>query len=292
MELLALDREGRATAASCAASCAPGGHPAYPLVTGAKSHWTWLSPPSPRWEGPVTLTLVATTTAPSRPATARRTTIALKILMAGTGLVFVGYVLLHMYGNLHAFAGEEAFNAYAENLRTIGEPFLPYGGLLWIIRVVLILSLVGHAYAAFALWARAGNARRTKYAAGKAALRTAWMRWGGVFILLFLVWHLLHFTIIKISVNADATGPDVTNNPYQLVVASFEVPWMTLIYLLAMVALGLHLAHGVFSAQQTLGWTGTPGAYRTAKMIGVVTAVVIAGGFAIPPLAILFGLIK
>ena len=90
----------------------------------------------------------------------------------------------------------------------------------------------------------------------------------------------------------DATGPDVENNPYKLVVASFQVPWMTLIYVLAMIALGLHLAHGVFSAMQTLGWTSTAASYRRAKLLGHTTAVVIAGGFLIPPLAILFGLIK
>ena len=235
---------------------------------------------------------MATTTAPSRPPSARRTTIALKILMALTGLVFVGYLFLHMYGNLKALSGEEAFNTYAEHLRTFGEPILPYGGLLWIVRVVLLVSLVGHGYAAFALWARAGNARRTKYAAARTALRTAWMRWGGIFLLLFLVWHLLHFTIIKISPNPDATGPNVVNNPYELVVASFQVPWMTLIYLLAMGALFLHLMHGVFSAGQTLGWTDSPAAYRRAKLVGWATAAVIAGGFCIPPLAILFGLIK
>ncbi len=248
--------------------------------------------PSPRSVAATTLPLVATTTAPSRPASARRTTIALKILMATTGLVFVGYLLLHMYGNLKALSGEEAFNVYAEHLRTFGEPILPYGGLLWIVRVVLIVSLLGHGYAAFTLWARAGNARRTRYAAGKAALRTAWMRWGGVFLLLFLVWHLLHFTVVKISPNPDATGPDVENNPYRLVVASFQVPWMTLIYVLAMVALALHLSHGVFSAMQTLGWTNNAASYRRAKLLGHASAVVIAGGFLIPPLAIVFGLIK
>lgn len=212
--------------------------------------------------------------------------------MAGTGLVFVGYVLLHMFGNLKALSGEEAFNGYAENLRTIGEPILPYGGLLWIVRVVLLLSLVGHAYAAFALWSRAGNARRTKYAAGRAAMRTAWMRWGGVALLLFVVWHLLHFTILKISPNPDAQGVDVEQNPYRLVVASFQVPWMTLVYLLALVALAFHLSHGVFSAQQTLGWTMSRGAHRRAKVLGHVVAAVVAVGFAIPPLAILFGLIE
>jgi succinate dehydrogenase / fumarate reductase cytochrome b subunit len=235
---------------------------------------------------------VATTTAPSRPASARRTTIALKVLMAGTGLVFVGFVLLHMYGNLKVLSGEEAFNTYAEHLRTFGEPILPYGGLLWILRVVLILSLVGHLYAGLGLWARAGNARRTRYSAARTAMRTKWMRWGGIALLLFLVWHLLEFTIVKISVNPDAQGADVVNNPYRLVVSSFQVPWLTIIYLIAMGALGLHLAHGIFSSQQTLGWTSSPAAYRRARAIGYTLAAVIAVGFIIPPLAILFGLIK
>ncbi len=212
--------------------------------------------------------------------------------MAGTGLVFVGFVLVHMYGNLKLLAGEEAFNTYAEHLRTFGEPILPYEGLLWIIRVGLLVSIVGHLYAAFSLWARAGTARRTRYSAARSALRTTWMRWGGVAILLFLVWHLIQFTIVKVSVNPDAQGADVVNNPYQLVVASFQVPWMTLIYVLALLALALHLSHGIFSSQQTLGWTGTPAGHRRAKVIGHGLAAVIVVGFLIPPLAILFGLIK
>jgi len=212
--------------------------------------------------------------------------------MAVTGLVFVGFVLIHMYGNLKALQGELAFNTYAEHLRTFGEPILPYEGLLWILRVGLLASLVGHLYAAFALWGRAGLARRNRYSATKTVWRTAWMRWGGVALLLFIVWHLLQFTILKVSVNAAANGPDVVNNPYRLVVASFQVPWMTILYLVAMAALGLHLAHGIFSSQQTLGWTSTPAAYRRAKAVGYGLAAVIAVGFIIPPLAILFGLIK
>ena len=234
---------------------------------------------------------MATTTS-ARPVTGRRTTIALKILMASTGVVFIGFVLLHMYGNLKLLAGEEAYNTYAEHLRTIGEPMLPYAGALWVIRIVLILSLVGHVYAAFTLWSRAGTARRTKYAAAKTAMRTAWMRWGGAFLLLFLVWHLLQFTIVKFSVNPDEQGADVTSNPYELVVASFQVPWLTLVYVLAMVALAFHLSHGTFSAQQTLGWTMTPAAYTRAKMVGYAVAAVVVVGFLIPPLAIQFGLIK
>lgn len=232
-----------------------------------------------------------TTTLSPRGTTARSTTIALKLLMAVTGLVFVGYLLLHMYGNLKSLSGEEAFNTYAHHLRTFGEPMLPYGGLLWIVRVVLILSIIGHAYAAFTLWSRAGSARRTKYAAVKTAATSQWMRWGGVFLLLFVVWHLLHFTIVKISPNGDKQGPSITQNPYQLVVASFQVWWMVLIYVAAMVALFMHLMHGAYSAQQTLGWTGSPEARARAKTVGLATAAIVVVGFLIPPLSIAFGLI-
>jgi succinate dehydrogenase subunit C (EC 1.3.5.1) len=224
---------------------------------------------------------------------ARRTTIALKLLMAATGLFFVLYVLLHMYGNLKVLAGPEAFDTYAHHLRTFGEPMLPYGGLLWIFRILLIGSLIGHAYAAFTLWSRAGSARRTKYAALKTAASATWMRWGGVALLIFVTWHLIHFTILKPVVNT--AGPDaaaIKASPYAMVVASFQLWWMVLIYLLALAALGLHLAHGVFSAQQTLGYTQTPKARARAKGIGHVVAALVVVGFAIPPLAILFGLVK
>jgi succinate dehydrogenase / fumarate reductase cytochrome b subunit len=232
-----------------------------------------------------------TTSAPSRPRTARSTTIALKVLMAGTGLVFVGFVLAHMYGNLMALGGERAFNTYAEHLRTFGEPMLPRSGFLWVLRIALILALVGHVYAAFALWARANGARSQRYAVKKAVFQSfssKWMRWGGVFILLFLVWHLLQFTIVKI----DVSGAGVTDNPYRLVVNSFQTWWLTLIYVLAMLALYMHLAHGVFSATQTLGWTQTARAHDRSVLIGHLVAAFVVVGFLIPPLAILFRLVK
>ena len=83
--------------------------------------------------------------------------------MALTGLVFIGYVVLHMYGNLKVFAGQEAFDEYAHHLRVLGEPMLPHEGALWILRLGLILSLVVHVYCAVVLWRRAARARTTKY---------------------------------------------------------------------------------------------------------------------------------
>ncbi|HNI69974.1 MAG TPA: succinate dehydrogenase cytochrome b subunit [Marmoricola sp.] len=223
-------------------------------------------------------------------ARAARTTIALKLSMATSGLVFIGFVLLHMYGNLKAFAGHDAFNEYAEHLRTFGEPMLPYGGLLWVIRVVLIVCLVVHVASAASLAARASKARPVKYQAKKnkhSSISSRTMRWGGIAILLFLIWHLLNFTIVRINV----TGGE-NSDPYNLVVDSFSTWWLTVIYLLAMLALGLHLHHGTWSALQTLGLTNSARSRKLAKSTGLVVAVVIAGGFTLVPLFTLFGVIS
>nr|WP_246305101.1 succinate dehydrogenase cytochrome b subunit [Nocardioides marinisabuli] len=235
-----------------------------------------------------TVTDVATSTL-VRGARASRSTITLKILMAGSGALFILYVLLHMYGNLKAFSGESAFNEYAEHLRELGEPMLPYAGFLWLFRSALIIALVVHVYAAVTLWKRAKAARPVQYEVNKykhSSISSRTMRWGGLTLLLFLVWHLLNFTIVKVN----PTGGE-TNNPYQLMVDTFGLWWMTLIYLAAMVALGLHLHHGTFSAAQTLGWTSTAAARTRARTLGWVLAVVIAGGFSLVPLFTLFGVI-
>jgi succinate dehydrogenase / fumarate reductase cytochrome b subunit len=232
---------------------------------------------------------VATTTL-VRGARAVRSTIALKILMALSGLIFVAFVLAHMYGNLKAFSGHEAFNDYAEYLRTMGEPLLPYSGALWILRLGLIVSLVVHVYAALVLWRRARTARSTPYQVKKhtgATWASLLMRWGGVTLLLFVGWHLLNFSVGKVNV---AGGPN--DDPYVLLVDTFTTWWMTLIYLLAMAMLGAHLHHGFWSAFQTLGMTGSARARSTAKTVGLVLAVVIVVGYSAVPVAVLAGIIE
>lgn len=218
----------------------------------------------------------------------------LKLLMASSGALFVLYVLLHMYGNLKLLSGEQPFNEYADSLRTLLMPILPHGGVLWILRVLLIVAVVAHVYAAFKLWARANQARPDRYAVAKAAtagLKSKMMRWGGVALLLFVVWHLLQFTIVKFNVNGAVDSAAVKHNPFQLTYSAFEVWWVVLIYLIAMFALAMHLFHGVWSMAQTLGWTSTASARRTWKALSVVLAVVIGVGFIIPPLAIAFGMV-
>ena len=223
-------------------------------------------------------------------ARASRSTIALKMLMAVSGLIFVGFVLTHMYGNLKAFEGHDAYNEYAEHLRTIGTPMLPYAGLLWIIRAVLLLSLIVHVYCAATLWRRARNARTVKYQVKKhvgAIFASRLMRWGGVTLLLFIVWHLLNFTIGKVNVDG---GP--TNDPYNLLVDSFNTWWLTLIYLVAMAMLGAHLHHGIWSATQTLGLTGSLRSRRLAKQVAFTLAVIVSGGFSLVPIFVLAGVIE
>ncbi len=236
---------------------------------------------------------VATTT-PSKDlvagARAARTTIALKLLMAASGVIFILFVLAHMYGNLKAFSGHDAYNEYSHHLREFGEPILPYGGFLWIMRVGLIAALIVHVYAALTLWLRAKRARTVKYVAKKhtgATFASRMMRWGGVTILVFIVWHLLNFTIGKVNVQGGSTS-----DPFNLLVDSFETWWLTLIYLAAMLMLGAHLHHGTWSAAQTLGLTNNARARRNAKWFAFSLALVITVGFSLVPIFILAGVIS
>lgn len=227
-----------------------------------------------------------TRSAPTR--TSVRTTIAVKIVMALSGALFVFFVLAHMYGNLKMFAGQEAFDEYAHHLRTFGEPILPYSGFLWVLRIGLVVSLIAHVGSALHLWRRANGARSTRYVVRRATVATLssrTMRWGGIALFLFLGFHLAQFTWLTVNVAGEF------DSPYDRVHAAFELWWVVAIYLTALAALGMHLRHGTWSAAQTLGLTGSPRAARGANAVAVALALVVAVGFALPPLSILFGLI-
>ena len=112
------------------------------------------------------------------------------------------------------------------------------------------------------------------------------MRWGGLTLFLFIVWHLVNFTFGKVNVQGGGT-----DDPYDLLVDTFDVWWMTVIYLAAMAMLGAHLHHGVWSSLQTLGLTSTAASRARAKTISFAIAILIAGGFSLVPIAVLAGLI-
>lgn len=219
----------------------------------------------------------------------RNTSLQLKIVMAVTGVISVLYLVLHMVGNLKIFLGQGALDTYAEFLRTVGEPVLPYSTLLWIIRVVLTVSIVLHIVSATILARRAAKARPVKYAAtpktpGSYAART--MRWGGVIILLFIVYHILDLTTG--TLNPNGVGGAVYDN----VVSDFAPGrwYVTLFYTLAVVAVGFHLRHGIWSALQTLGRSdGTR--QHVQKIVSTVVAVVLTVGFLAVPFAVTFGLV-
>jgi succinate dehydrogenase / fumarate reductase cytochrome b subunit len=218
-----------------------------------------------------------------------RTTIALKILMALSGMIFILFVLAHMYGNLKAFAGHDAYNEYAHHLRTLGEPMLPHSGFLWVLRVVLVVALVVHVYAAFTLWRRSRAARTTPYVMKKhtgATQASRLMRWGGLAVLVFLVWHVLNFTVGKVNVSGGST-----DDPYNLLVDSFDTWWLTLIYLAAMLMLGAHLHHGIWSAAQTLGWTSHARSRWVARQFAFSLALIITVGFSLVPVFVMVGVI-
>lgn len=231
---------------------------------------------------------MAVSTGARRAPAARRTSVGLKVVMAVTGILFLLFVLAHMYGNLKAFAGQEAFDGYSHHLRVLGEPVLPRNGFLWLMRVALIVSVVLHAWSAFTLWARANRARSSRYVKFR-PVQATWssrtMRWGGVAILLFVIFHILQFTTLTIEVGGSFASP------YERLVAAFQVWYIVLVYALAMIALGMHLRHGIWSAVQTLGWS-TRRREPALKATALGVAALIVVGFLAPPIAILIGVVN
>jgi succinate dehydrogenase / fumarate reductase cytochrome b subunit len=214
--------------------------------------------------------------------------------MAVTGLILISYLLAHMYGNLKAFAGPAAFNEYAHHLRTLGEPILPYSGALWLIRVVLIISILGHMYAAFTLWSRARKARGglRRYHSNKARLgvqrtyASYTLRWGGVVILVFVIYHLLHLTWNIVHPGGAAA------EPYDRLVNGFQIWSVVLVYTIAVIAVGLHVRHGTWSALTTLGANTSSLARRRLNVLAYAVAGLLTVGFLLPPFAILFGFVS
>src|SRR5213596_211076 len=211
-----------------------------------------------------------------------------KAVMAVTGVILFLFVVGHLLGNLKIFEGPEAFNAYAEGLRTVGAPFFGRGWLLWIARIVLIVAVLAHIWAAIgtsrASWrARPVGYRRLEPVETTYAART--MRWGGVLIFLYVVYHLLDFTFGR--VNPSFVPGDVYHN----VIASFRAWPVSAGYGVAMVVVGLHVYHGLWSAFQTLGLNRPPTVRWRRGVAGMVAGLITAGYIAIP-VAVLAGVLR
>ncbi len=219
----------------------------------------------------------------------RRASVALKLLMAGTGMLLVLFLFAHMIGNLKIFFGGPTFDHYAHWLTTIGSPLLPEGWYLWIQRAGLTAAVVGHIVAATILARRARKARPVRYAhrpkvQGSYAART--MRWGGVIILLFVIYHILDLTTGTLNPHG------VHGEAYRNVVSDFAPSrwYVTLFYTLSILAVGFHLRHGIWSAVRTFGQQTARGE-RLARVTALGLATVLVVGYLSVPFAVLFGLV-
>ncbi|WP_256510633.1 succinate dehydrogenase cytochrome b subunit [Crossiella sp. SN42] len=237
-----------------------------------------------------------TTTVPPRTPTGRArrspriSSVLLKAVMAVTGLLLFGFVVAHMLGNLKIFFGAESFDSYARFLRTVGEPLLPERGLLWIMRIGLLVAVFAHIIAATVLARRARKARPVRYhhrpkVQGSYAART--MRWGGVIIALFVVYHLMDLTLLWANPNG------VHGQAYNNVTADFTLErWpVVLVYTVAVLTLGFHLRHGVWSALRSLG-RGRARTEARLKVLALVVAVLVCAGYLSVPFAVLTGLVS
>jgi succinate dehydrogenase / fumarate reductase cytochrome b subunit len=218
----------------------------------------------------------------SSTSTLYRSTIGKKIVMAVSGLLMLAFVVVHMAGNLKIFFGEQEFDSYAHWLRTIGEPIVHETWFLWLQRTVLLIALVAHIWAATALSRQDLKARPVGYQARRrGGYATSTMRWGGVILLLFIIYHILDLTMGVANPAADGAGP------YARVVADFSVWYITLAYVVAMGALCLHIAHGLANSLGVNRATTT--AYRT---VAVAAAATITLGFLLVPFGVVFGVLE
>jgi succinate dehydrogenase / fumarate reductase cytochrome b subunit len=216
------------------------------------------------------------------------TMVGKKIVMAVTGVILVGFVIAHMVGNIKIFVGADVFDAYAVFLREVGEPLLPYSALLWVARAILLLSAGLHIVAAVELTLMSRAARLEDYEKKKSAAATIaslTMRYSGVLLAVFIVYHILHLTL---GVVGFKTGEYHHLEVYNNVVAGFSVWYVSVFYILAMAALCLHLDHGVWSMLQTLGLNDAR-SNSVFRMMSRGVAILVFAGFISVPVAVLAG---
>lgn len=210
---------------------------------------------------------------------------ALKVAMAITGSIFVIFVFVHMVGNLKAFISPADYNSYALFFHTALYPLLPVDAMLWIMRIVLLASLIIHVGAAVTIAARArasrGSFRRKKLNLRSFGARS--MLVSGTVILGFLIFHLLDLTAGKVVATDDYrhVTPD-TSFAYENLIASMQRPWSAAIYAITLLILTVHLAHGIWTVVSDLGGTGRRLRKIAIVVAGVVALVVLIGNILLP----------
>ncbi|NNF07203.1 MAG: succinate dehydrogenase cytochrome b subunit [Candidatus Eisenbacteria bacterium] len=216
-----------------------------------------------------------------------RSSIGKKFLMAITGLMLLGFVLGHMIGNLKAFQGAEKFDAYALFLKEVGKPVLGKGDFLWMARLGLLAAVGIHIFCAVSLTLQNRKARpvgykKTAREASTYASRT--MLWGGIILALYVIYHILHLT-------TGHAHHDFGSSVYGNMVAGFKQWPVSLAYVIAQIALGMHLFHGFWSAFRTLG-ANNPNRDKKLRAIAVFLAVAITAGYLSIPVSVMAGIIQ
>jgi succinate dehydrogenase / fumarate reductase cytochrome b subunit len=218
-----------------------------------------------------------------------RSALGKKYVMAITGVIGMGYIFAHMIGNLKMYLGPESLDSYGEWLREgLLYPILPHHVMLWILRLVLIVALVFHLHAAWALTRMNAKARpvtyqsKRDYVAADFAART--MRWTGIIVLLFIAYHLADFTWGWLNPGFER------GEVYRNVAASFSNPIVALFYIAANLALGVHLYHGAWSLFQSLG-VNRPGFNPWRRAFAIAFTVITIGGNLSFPIAVQLGIV-
>ena len=224
------------------------------------------------------------------------TSVGKKYAMAISGIMLLGFVLVHMIGNLKMYLGAEDFDHYAEFLRELLVPILPRTVLLWLLRVGLLAAVGLHIHAAYSLTVLNRKARSVKYQGPRdyqvATFASRTMRWTGVIVFLFVFWHLADLTwgfANNVGVGA-ADGEFVRGDAYDNVVRSFERVPVAVLYIVANIALGIHLFHGVWSLFQSMGWNN-PKFKMWRKHIAIAIATIVVVGNVSFPIAVLAGIV-
>jgi len=221
------------------------------------------------------------------------TAVGKKYVMAVTGIMMMGFVVAHMIGNLKMYLGAEDINHYAEFLNRLLYPLAPEGVTLWLMRAGLIGALALHLHAAFSLTQLNRKARSVRYQSARdyqiANFASRSMRLTGLVVLAFIVWHLLDLTFGTVN-TIGADGEFVKEEVYANIVRSFERIPVAAFYILANLALGVHLYHGAWSIFQSLGWNN-PRFNRWRRMFATGLAAVVVIGNVSFPVAVLAGVV-
>lgn len=211
------------------------------------------------------------------------TTVGKKALLGVSGTVLFGFVIAHMLGNLQIFLGPDVYNHYAESAKA-------NAAVLWGARSVLLVAVITHVILVVQLYTRSLAARPIGYRVKKniaTSYAAATMKYSGPALLLYILFHLAHFTFPGLSLGGHEFSP---LDPYGNFVAGFQIPWVTLLYVSANLLLGMHLYHGGYSLLQSLG-LNHPRYNARARLAARGFAFLVTTGNVVMPIAVLIGLI-